>query len=219
MNLQDALAIVERLPRPHLTADRGAELYHHVIATRPIRVLELGSGRGGSALYMAAALDELKAGQILSVDSSRWPWRNPTARELLEAAGLGHLVHFTRPYATYNWYLKQLLLENLAQPPGQHLYDLVFIDGAKDFSTVAASFVMVTKLLRRGGWLVCDDLGWTYRDNCTSSRHFGLALDELTDEERAMPQVGAAFELFVANSSEFAVCTTTSNWMGWAQRR
>jgi len=217
MRLEEAVRHVEGLPRPHLTPERGAELYGHVLRTQPARILELGSGRGGSALYMAAALDELQDGSILSVDSCRWPWRDPTADELLRSAGLDDYVSFVRPFATYNWFLRHMMLRSAET--SDDLFDLVFVDGAKDFSTVGLSLVMATRLLKRGGWLACDDLGWSYRDYCPSGRHFGLAVDELTEDERDTPQVGAAFELFVEACGEFQSTRVTAGWMGWAQRR
>jgi predicted O-methyltransferase YrrM len=216
MDLTSVTSWVEGLPRPHLTPSRGADLYHHVTKARPRRILELGTGRGGSTAYIAAALQEVGEGQIISVDSSRWRWSGPSAEEFLIEVGLSQYVDCLRPFATYNWYLKNVVSSR--DPSGRDDFDLVFVDGSKDFSTVGLSFVLVSRLIRIGGWLICDDLGWTYDGYCSTGTHFDVDVSELTDEERTVSHVREAFDLFIAGADCFRVEHGASSWMGWAER-
>lgn len=71
MKLSNAAAIVAGIPRPHIPARRGRFLYGHISDTKPKTVLEPGGGRGGSAIFITAALQENGSGQLVSVDSRR----------------------------------------------------------------------------------------------------------------------------------------------------
>lgn len=217
MELDDATRLADGLPSPHLTAPRGRELYEHILRERPRDVLELGTCRGGSTLYMAAALDVNGEGSITSLESSRASWSEPTAVELLSRAGLDCYAQLLRPSSTYNWYLRELVYKQRAQMT-LGSFDMIFVDGAKDFSTVALSFVLSAELLRPGGWLVCDDLAWAYSDYCPGGWYYGVDLGTLTEEERRIPHVGEAFRLFIAESGLFDEVFATGGWMGWAKR-
>jgi predicted O-methyltransferase YrrM len=63
-------------------------LYEHIGENLPENLLELGTARGGSAVFIAPALEASGAGHLTSVDSTRWQWLDPTPGEVLEKAGL-----------------------------------------------------------------------------------------------------------------------------------
>src|SRR5215471_165962 len=106
MDFDEAARIVEGIPVPHTSARRGQVLYEHVKESRPENLLELGTARGGSAVFIAAALEANGAGHLTSVDSLRWTWKDPTPLEVLEKAGLSDLVTLDRRFSTYTWFLK-----------------------------------------------------------------------------------------------------------------
>ena len=85
---------------------RGRVLYQHIRENRPENLLELGTARGGSAVFIAAALEANGAGHLTSVDSTRWQWLDPTPREVLEKAGLSSWVTLDKRFSTYTWFLK-----------------------------------------------------------------------------------------------------------------
>jgi len=58
MKFSDAVLIVADIPGPHIPASRAKLLYDHIKEKQPENLLELGTARGGSALFMAAALEE-----------------------------------------------------------------------------------------------------------------------------------------------------------------
>ena len=72
MNFAEAARIVSALPRPHTFPKRGRLLYEHIRENKPDNVLELGTARGGSAVFIAAALEANGSGHLTSVDSLRW---------------------------------------------------------------------------------------------------------------------------------------------------
>ena len=106
MDFDEAARIVGGIPVPHTSASRGRVLYEHIRGSRPENLLELGTARGGSAVFMAAALEANGAGHLTSVDSTRWQWLDPAPLEVLEEAGLSNWVTLDKRFSTYTWFLK-----------------------------------------------------------------------------------------------------------------
>jgi len=110
-------------------------LYEHIRENRPKNVLELGTARGGSAVFIAAALEANGAGHLMSVDSTRWQWLDPTPREVLEKAGLSSWVTLDKRFSTYTWFLKAEIEKRLEEAgSARPEYDFIFLDGAKNWS-------------------------------------------------------------------------------------
>jgi len=186
---------------------------------RPENVLELGTGRGGSAVFIAAALDENCKGHLTSVDSSRWKWRNPTPQEFLDGSGVGHRVTLDKRFSTYTWFLKTEL-ESCMDEAGTALpkYDFIFLDGAKNWSTDGLTVIIAERLLRPGGWLLLDDLGWSYEVHADSARHYEIEIDKLSEEERVQPHLRAVFDLLVRTNPAFDHFLIQDDWWGWARK-
>jgi predicted O-methyltransferase YrrM len=219
MKFKDAERVVSGLPAPHIPASRGRVLYEHLREQRPENVLELGTGRGGSAVFIAAALDENCKGHLTSVDSSRWKWRNPAPEEFLNGSGVGHRVTLDKRFSTYTWFLKTEL-ESCMGEAGTVLpkYDFIFLDGAKNWSTDGLTVVIAERLLRPGGWLLLDDLGWNYEAHVDSARHYEVEIGKLSEEERVQPHLRAVFNLLVRTNPVFDYFLIQDDWWGWARK-
>src|SRR6266700_8413450 len=183
MDFDEAARIVEGVPVPHISAGQGRVLYQHIRENRPGNLLELVTARGGSAIFMAAALEANGAGHLTSVDSTRWRWRNPTPSEVIDNAGLSHRVTLDKRFSTYTWFLKTEFEKCLDDAGSVHpKYDFIFLDGAKNWSTDGLTVVLAEKLLRPGGWLLLDDLGWSYEKYCEAPTHYEIEIAKLSDE-------------------------------------
>jgi predicted O-methyltransferase YrrM len=219
MKFEDAARIVDTVPAPHIPASRGRVLYDHIREHRPEKLLELGTARGGSAIFMAAALEANGAGQLTTVDSSRWNWRNPTPREVIDRSGLAHRITLDKRYSTYTWFLKteleRCLDESGAVWPE---YDFIFLDGAKYWSTDGLAVVLMEKLLRPGGWLLLDDLGWTYEQHTDQKRHYEIEVGQLSEEERTQPHLRSVFDLLIRPNEAFDRFLIQDDWWGWARK-
>lgn len=73
---------------PHTTHDQGKALYDFILEHRLARCLELGFAHGVRTVWIAAALQELGTGKVISVDNMTVLNRKPSAQELVERAGL-----------------------------------------------------------------------------------------------------------------------------------
>ena len=219
MDFYEAARIVEGIPLPHTSAGRGRVLYRHIRKNRPDNLLELGTARGGSAVFIAAALEANGAGHLTSVDSTRWRWMDPTPQEVLEKAGLSDWVTLDKRFSTYTWFLKTEIEKHL-DPAGsiQPEYDFIFLDGSKNWSTDGLAAVLAEKLLRPGGWLLLDDLSWSYEKNCETPRHYEIEITKLSDEERIQPHLRAIFDLLIRTNPAFDQFLVQDHWWGWARK-
>src|SRR5438270_876804 len=79
--------------------------------------------------------------------------------------------------------------------------------------------VLIEKLLRPGGWLLMDDLEWTYEDNpWIVPSGDGHPLGPLSESERTEPHLRAVFELVVKPHPSFSRFRREDEWYGWAQK-
>ena len=127
----------------------------------PKSVLEIGTHIGVSTVYIAAALKKLRASnpeasyKLLSVDMRDvndpvlTPWlqygsaRSPIG--LLRSIGCDDLVTF-------------VVMDSLDFfPTCEQRYDLIFLDGSHDASTVYREIPAAMKLLRPGGYILLHD--------------------------------------------------------------
>lgn len=122
--------------QPHLAA--------FVVEHKLLNLVE--TGLGVSTLYLLDALDKLGAGHLTSIDPA--PWSN---------AGVSH------PRLTW---MQMRALDGLELLPKMNLgpLDLYLHDGAHTCWSQTFEFHWAWGMLRRGGWLACDDWSWAGHD-------------------------------------------------------
>jgi predicted O-methyltransferase YrrM len=203
---------------PFMSPAQGRIVYDHVRRTRPEAVLELGAAHGVGSAYIAAALDENGVGTLTTVESSAVRFEDPTAEELLERLGLGGLVTVDRSASTYTWFLKEQV-EARSDDAGncEPLYDFCFLDGSKDWTTDGLAVVLIEKLLRPGGWLLMDDLDWTFSSHDQDTIGV-MNIAPLSPAERNEPHLRAVFELIVKQHPSFTEFRIQDGWWGWARK-
>ncbi len=98
-------------------------------------------------------------------------------------------------------------------------YDFCYLDGSKNFNLDGLAVVLIEKLLKPDGWLLMDDLEWTYEHNPWIAPHDdGRPLGPMSDEERTEPHLLAVFELIVTQHPGFTRFVREDAWYGWAQK-
>jgi predicted O-methyltransferase YrrM len=188
----------------------GHLLYRFVRAAGVRSVLELGTGYGGSTAWLAAGV-VAGGGRVTTIDRAG----RPEPGELLARLGLAGAVDVVHARRSYTWELMRLVEARTAGGTCRPLFDLCFVDGEHTWDADGFAFFLVDKLLAPGGWLVFDDLEWTFATSPT------LRESELTrslpEDERTTPQVGRVFALLVRQHpgyGEFRV----RNERGWARK-
>jgi hypothetical protein len=120
--------------------------------------------------------------------------------------------------SSYVWWLKRQV-EKRSDSAGncEPLYDLCYVDGAHNLSIDGVAVVLAEKLLRPGGWLVLDDLEWTYRDDPYGLRERGVYFP-LSDAERREPHVRSVFELIVKQHPALTQLRVQDQTWAWARK-
>jgi predicted O-methyltransferase YrrM len=203
---------------PFMSPEQGRIVYDHVRSTRPDEVLELGTAHGVGAAYMAAALADNGSGLLTTVDFAGASY-DPSPEDVLERAGVADRVTVVREFSSYTWWLKeQVAARSDAHGNVEPRFDFVYLDGSKNWTIDGFAVVLAEKLLRPGGWLLMDDLGWTYADDPARDATDGVAHRELSEPERTEPHLRAVFELIVAQHPSFTELRVQDEWWGWARK-
>ena len=221
---QDQVVEFEAIARrvegiPFMSPELGRRVYDHIRTSQPQEALELGTAHGVSAAYIAAALEANGNGHLVTVDHAGATY-DPSPDEVLARAGLAHRVTIVREHSSYNWFLKHQV-EQASDADGncRPRYDFCYLDGSKNFNIDGLAVVLIEKLLRPQGWLLMDDLEWTYEGNPWILPHEdGRPLGPLSPSERTTPHLLAVFELIVKQHPSFTRFVREDAWYGWAQK-
>jgi predicted O-methyltransferase YrrM len=174
-------------------------------------ILELGFRHGVSTCYLAAALDDIGDGSITTIDLEAVHDEEPNVDQLLDRLGLAHLVQRFYEPTSYTWRLMKMLDDD---PTPR--FDLCYIDGAHDWFVDGFAFFLVDRLLRPGGWIIFDDLDWTFaRSPALSGTERVLRMPA---EERTTPQVRKVFELLVVTHPGYEQFRMDGDW-AFARKR
>jgi predicted O-methyltransferase YrrM len=199
-----------------MSADQGRVVFDHVRRTRPREALELGTAHGVGAAYIAAALEP--GARLTTVDFAAAAY-DPAPEDVLGRAGVAHRVEIVRAFSSYTWWLKdQVQARSDEHGNVEPRFDFVYLDGAKNWTVDGLAVVLVEKLLRPGGWLLMDDLDWTYADDPAREATDGVVHRELSEPERTEPHVRAIFNLIVAQHPSFTDLRVQDEWWGWARK-
>jgi predicted O-methyltransferase YrrM len=198
---------------PFMSEAQGRSVHDHIRETGARDVLELGTAHGVSAAYMAAA-----GARVTTVDHAGAAY-SPTPEEVLERAGVADRVTIVREFSSYTWWLKERVAERSdAHGNVEPCFDFVYLDGAKNWTIDGLAVVLVEKLLRPGGWLLMDDLEWTYSQDPGRAATDGIVHRELSERERTQPHLRAVFDLIVAQHPSFTELRRQDEWWGWARK-
>lgn len=206
---------------PYILDEMATDLYSFIMKEEPRECLELGFGHGASSCYIAAALDELGKGKLTSVDLlSGMEWQTPSIEELLLRTGLSNRVEVHRERSNYTWFLAKQIEKQTFNKRCVPVYDFCFIDGAKHWTTDAAAFFLVDKLLKPGGWLVFDDLRWTFQSKVNEGKRKldGVSLSTMGSAELTEPHIEKVFRLLVMQHPEYSNFRVKDDWWAWAQK-
>lgn len=203
---------------PYTPPQDGKLLYEHVLKTRPGKVLELGFAHGVASAYIAAALDEIGAGELHAVDLlSEKDARNPSIEQIMATAGLERHVKVYREHTSYTWFLKKQIEAQTTNHVCAPMYDLAFIDGPKNWTIDGMAFFCVDKLLKKEGWILFDDMDWYYGSYNREALD-GLTIRQMSEDEIMTPQIRAVFDLCVMQHPDYSNFLIMDNGWGWAQK-
>lgn len=196
---------------PHMTLPQADRLRAFMMETRPQNVLELGFKHGVSTCYIANALADIGGGRVTAIDLAWASHANPDIGTLLDRIGQRDRVDVYFEHTSYTWRMMKMIEEDPAPR-----FDFCYLDGAHDWFVDGFAFFLVDRLLHPGGWIIFDDMEWTYAGSPTmrdSDR-----VQAMPREERETPQVRKVYDLLVKPHPSYGEFRVEGGW-GYARKR
>jgi len=203
MNLTKVKQIVGDLP--YMSLNKAQTIANFIHENNISSILELGFYHGVSTCYMAAILEEIEQGSIVTIDLHSARQRQPNIEQLLEKCGSQDIVDYYYEPVSYNWRLMKLIESK------DKTFDFCYLDGGHDWYNTGLAFFLVDKLLQPGGWIIFDDLDWTM-EHIEAKWAIRKPL-----EERVTPQVRKVWELLVKPHPNYSNFFEQGGW-GYAQK-
>lgn len=201
---------------PHTPSDDGRILYEFVLQNKVTNVLELGFQHGVSSNYLAAALDEIGKGKILTIDREITRSESPSIYDLSKQTGLERYIEVVFARNTYIWELRKLIKYNYENPLKKRTFDFCFIDGAHNFETDGFAFYLVDLLLDEGGVILFDDINWSYHNSPTLKETDFVK--QMAVDEREAEQIRDVIELLVYPNNNYELIEIKNRW-AWFRKK
>ena len=196
---------------PYMKFSQAQRLQEFIVENGIRDCLELGFYHGVSSAYVAEILKDLGGGSLTTIDLISAQERQPNIDQVLSDLGLDSYVTVFYEPRSYTWRLMKLL-EAHSEP----IYDFCYIDGGHSWDVSGFGFFLVEKLVRPGGWLLFDDLDWTY-ERMIGSEGKSAFMRRMPEEEIATRQVRKVWELLVKRHPSFHNIREDGQW-GFAQK-
>jgi hypothetical protein len=74
-------------------------------------------------------------------------------------------------------------------------FDLCYLDGAHDWFVDGFAFFLIDRLLRPNGWILFDDMDWTYAGSPTLGQTDRVK--QMPEDERTTKQIRLVYDLLV----------------------
>jgi predicted O-methyltransferase YrrM len=215
----DNVQVTEALGRiecPQLTTpDEGRQLYEFILEQRPSELLELGFAHGSSTAYMAGAVAAAEGGKITSIDREEARERVPNAETVLRELDLDGYVELVYTPTSYTWELMKMIQAQTTSARTEPIFDFAFIDGAHTWEVDGLAFFLVDKLLRRGGWILFDDVHWTFANS--HALKDSPRVQAMPEDEKTTPQVMKVVSLLALQHPAYGNLRVSGNW-AWIQK-
>jgi predicted O-methyltransferase YrrM len=170
-----------------------ARLLRDIVIANDVRdILEIGFYQGKSSAYLAAVLEDLGRGHLVTIDREKARRHRPNIEEVLLQLGLTHRVTPVFTERSYTWEMARLIRQ---QPRPQ--FDLCYFDGGHTWDQTGFGFVLVDMVLRPGGLIVFDDLTWTIESAMRERSKIPAHWQRASEDERRTPGVQLVFDLLV----------------------
>jgi predicted O-methyltransferase YrrM len=214
-DLEAAIALVDEQfgGLPYMTTRQAVSLGALIEREGLSSLLELGTYHGKSTAYMAAVLEAVGHGTLVTIDRVDAEARKPNVYQILRRLKLSHRVKVYFEQRSLTWRLMRLIEEH--ESP---CFDFCYFDAGHSWDVTGFAFFLVDRLLKPGGWVVFDDLDWTYERMIKPDEPLADFMSRIPDKERRTAQVGKVWDLLVARSTGYERHEVIGSW-GVARKR
>ena len=174
-------------------------------------LLELGFAHGVSSCYLGNILKNMGKGHLTTIDLESAKHRKPNIESLIEKFDLVEYVSVYYEYESYNWRLMNFIADH-----EEPIFDFCYIDGAHDWNVDGFAFLLVDKLLKPGGWIIFDDMNWSFGSS-PSMRNIPR-VKNMPDDVKNTPHIAKIFDLLVKKNPNYRNLEVTDFGWGIAQK-
>ena len=192
---------------PYMTLAQARKLNAFIGSENLENLLELGFFHGKSSAFLAATLKELGRGHLTTIDLEPVRDKSPNIEGMLGALGLAEWVTVHYEPRSFTWRLMRMLE---ADPTPR--FDFCYLDAGHSWDSTGMAFFLIDRLLVPGGWLLFDDLHWTYGAMQKPGEEMPSWLARMTQEERDTPQVLKIWELLVKTHPNYGAFREDGQW-------
>jgi predicted O-methyltransferase YrrM len=214
-DLEAAIALVDEQfgGLPFMTTTKALSLGALIKREGLSNLLELGTYHGKSTAYMAAILEAMGRGRLVTIDRVDAEAKNPNVYKILRDLKLSHRVQVYFEQKSLTWRLMRLIEEH--ESP---CFDFCYFDAGHSWDVTGYAFFLVDRLLKPGGWVVFDDLDWTYEGMIKPGQPIQDFLARMPEDERRTAQVRKVWDLLVCRSTGYEGHEVIGKW-GLARKR
>lgn len=168
-------------------------------------IAEVGVGIGASTIEFVKLLSG--AGAIHLFDFEDVVDALVADLRALEMSAGVHLVphgNGRQRFNGYAWSLATMLSSLEAAGLQSQIFDFVYLDGAHSFHHDAPACLVLKRMVRPGGYLVFDDMYWSFnRSPVLNPQKKPQIREDYSEDQLARPHVELVVELFVRSDPEF----------------
>ena len=185
-------------------------------AGRNLCVAEIGIGLGATALQIVKTLGENDIYVCFDFEE--------TLKNFTDDLNVGNfdvkckvvpLGNSSKTWDSYNYNLSNLIL-NMRKDNADGYFDVVYLDGAHTFLHDGLAVCMLKQLIKKGGYLILDDLFWTYNNNIDKRKSVESKLPKYQIDDRQILRVQ---EIFLRYDPNFEKLSDDKSWRGVFRKR
>jgi len=215
-NLLKGFKVPNGYPIILLPEDVLRSIHGFIIENDVRECIELGTAFGATACVMAAAVQELGKGKVVTMDIQL---TQPSVMALREHVGLPEdAIEVIVDKLGYNWYLADLIQKQTDNSGYcKPLFDFCLLDGSHEWTQDALAFLLIAKLLKPGGWIAFDDINFCFNmmPNVEQTQYA-----KYSDKERETFQLKMVYDLVVRPHPDFRDFKITDEGrIGWARKK
>lgn len=162
--------------------------------------LELKASPGITTVFLAGALESVGSGHLTSICQRLPRTDDYDVQAALGQTGLSSFVSVKAENHSYNWSMMKLLRDGLFES-----FDFCFIDRGRTWSEVGFATCLAERLLKPGGWIVLDNLRFTFRESRIKHKAW---VRRMPEDEQTTRQIRCVFDLLLRESPYFGTFRT-----------
>lgn len=164
------------------------------VKDKNISVAEIGVGIGATALEIMKLLNENDHYYMFGFEDDVLELESDLRGLDFKCKNIHAMGNSRRTYDSYNWSLAQLYLSS----DNKDIFDIVYLDGGHIFFHDALACCLLKKLTKTGGYIVFDDIDWSYAISPTSNpKKWPMVTQLLTEEQIETCQVAMIVDIFM----------------------